>query len=323
MVRCTFAKDPEPVDLINEQHYDNTEQTNMHGVWSIMLAIASLTTLVFSNLRRVKLIWEYRNPRPEIHKIMPNTYRNIQFAWICNLYVIAIILESTSLSEYLIDYGSNIVPGKLKNPLAERFEVYSISDALVEEKLKYQDFPMICIFIVGFLINMLSGGAFDLVLVIFIGITAVSMLLNYMTIKSKRDQKNVDADVVITLIKQRMHDAREMREQKEQQNLVEEKKDDKQIKSDENSARETDKSENSDKQDGDFDFTQAAEQTSKKLLLNNKEDKLNISGGDDKINLQGSIDSNIDLGTKSMPDHDVKGVDLDVSLSNIDLKNKV
>jgi hypothetical protein len=85
----------------------------------------------------VKLIWEYRSPHPEIHKIMPNTYRNIQLAWICNLYAIAIILESTSLSEYLIDYGSNIVPGKDKNPLGVRYEVFSISDALVEEKMKY------------------------------------------------------------------------------------------------------------------------------------------------------------------------------------------
>ena len=139
MVRCTFAKDSQPVDLtsVDDAHYDSKESTNMHGIWSVLLAIASLTTLVVSNLRRVKLIWEYRSPHPEIHKIMPNTYRNIQLAWICNLYAIAIILESTSLSEYLIDYGSNIVPGKDKNPLGVRYEVFSISDALVEEKMKY------------------------------------------------------------------------------------------------------------------------------------------------------------------------------------------
>jgi len=78
MVRCTFAKDPEPVDFtsVDDAHFDATESTNMHGIWSVLLAIASLTTLVFSNLRRVKLIWEYRSPHPEIHKIMPNTYRN-------------------------------------------------------------------------------------------------------------------------------------------------------------------------------------------------------------------------------------------------------
>lgn len=96
-------------------------------------------------------------------------------------------MESTSLSEYLIDYGSNIVPGKDKNPLGVRYEVFSISDALVEEKMKYQDLPMICIFIIGFLINMLSGGAFDLILVCFIGVTGLSMFFNYMTIKTKRD----------------------------------------------------------------------------------------------------------------------------------------
>jgi len=106
MVKCTFSS----------SHLEIGEKnTNMHGSWSILLAIASLTVLIFSNIRRVKLIWEYKTPQPEVHRLMPNTYRNIQMAWICNLYAIAIILESTSLSEYLIDYGSTIVPGKEKN----------------------------------------------------------------------------------------------------------------------------------------------------------------------------------------------------------------
>ena len=118
---------------------------------------------------------------------MPNTYRNIQLAWICNLYAIAIILESTSLSEYLIDYGSTIVPGKEKNLSVEKQYVFSISDALVQDKLKYQDFPMICIFLFGFFVNMLSGGPFDLVLVCFIGVTSLSMFLNYLTINTKRE----------------------------------------------------------------------------------------------------------------------------------------
>ena len=126
--------------------------------------------------------------------------------------------------------------------------------------MKYQDLPMICIFIVGFLINMLSGGAFDLVLVCFIGVTGLSMFFNYMTIKTKRDQKNVDQNVVITLIKDRMEAAEAMREQMDHP-VVEEKKDDKVNKSGDNSARETDKSESSDKFDenGDFDFTKAAD----------------------------------------------------------------
>ena len=89
---------------------------------------------------------------------------------------------------------------------------------------------------------MLSGGAFDLILVCFIAITGLSLLFNYGTIKTKRDQKNVDQNVVITLIKDRMEIAEEIREQMEHP-VVEEKKDEKVNKSGDDSGRETDKSE--------------------------------------------------------------------------------
>jgi hypothetical protein len=45
---------------------------------------------------------------------MPNTFRNIQIAWICNSNFIAVILESTSLTEYMFENGGPIVPGKEK-----------------------------------------------------------------------------------------------------------------------------------------------------------------------------------------------------------------
>jgi hypothetical protein len=123
--------------------------------------------------------------------------------------------------------------------------------------MKYQDTPMICIYIIGFLINLLSGGPFDLGLVCFIGLTALSLFFNYLTIKTKRDQKNVDQSVVNALIRERMELAAELRDKNEDQPAVEEKKEERAIKSGDNSARETDKSENSDKED--FDFTKAAD----------------------------------------------------------------
>jgi hypothetical protein len=83
---------------------------------------------------------------------MPFTYRNIQFAWLCNLFGVAVILESTSLSEFLIDYGSNVVPGKEKSPVGPKYEVLSISQVLLEDKTKYQDVPMLCLLGLGFLI---------------------------------------------------------------------------------------------------------------------------------------------------------------------------
>jgi hypothetical protein len=102
------------------------------------------------------------------------------------MYGIAVILESTSLSEFLIDYGSTIVPGKEKYPAPERHEVYSISELLYKEKTLYQDLPMICLLCFSFLISV-SSGVFDLVTVCFIGVTGVSMVLNFLSMKSPRN----------------------------------------------------------------------------------------------------------------------------------------
>ena len=58
----------------------------------------------------------------------------------------------------------------------------------MKDKMNYQDLPMLCILILAFLINMLQGGPFDLVMICFIGITALSWLCSYLSLKSKRDQ---------------------------------------------------------------------------------------------------------------------------------------
>ena len=66
---------------------------------------------------------------------------------------------------------------------------------------------MLCILILTLLINIFSGGPFDLMCAIYIGVTALSLSLNFLSLKFKRDQKGVDKNTVMVLIRERMDKA--------------------------------------------------------------------------------------------------------------------
>ena len=70
---------------------------------------------------------------------------------------------------------------------------------------------MLCILTLGFLIRLFSG-EFDLVGVSFISVTACSLLFNYSSMLIARDQKGVDPQSIMNLIKDRMEAALSSRE---------------------------------------------------------------------------------------------------------------
>ena len=84
----------------------------VNGGLGIFLAICASMVLISGNYKKVKMIIEYIKPQPEIHQIMPNTVRNAQLAWLCNFKMLAVLLESTSLTEYMIELGGPVLPGK-------------------------------------------------------------------------------------------------------------------------------------------------------------------------------------------------------------------
>ena len=105
----------------------------------------------------------------------------------------------------MIENGGPIIPGKEKNiGDQKKLEVLSISEILMKDKMNYQDLPMLCILVLALLTTILSGGPFDLVCVCFIGITALSLSCNYLSLKTQRDQKGVDKNTVVSLIRDRM-----------------------------------------------------------------------------------------------------------------------
>ena len=72
---------------------------------------------------------------------------------------------------------------------------------------------MLCILILAFLANMFSGGPHDIVYATSIGVTALSLSCNYLSLKFKRDQEGVDKKTVMPLIRERMAKADLKREQ--------------------------------------------------------------------------------------------------------------
>ena len=91
------------------------QQTNIvESGLGVFLAVCAALTLLISNFQKVKLITIYITAQPYIHQIMPNTVRNAQLSWLSNFKMLATVLESTSLSDYMVDLGGPVVPGKAK-----------------------------------------------------------------------------------------------------------------------------------------------------------------------------------------------------------------
>ena len=125
------------------------------------------------------------------------------------------MLESTSLSEYMIDLGGPVVAGKKKELVDKPVVVVeSITRPLLADKLKYQDLPMLAVLVVHFLATMSSGEPADqTVSLAYIGITLLSLVSGYVSYRWPRLNKEVDLKNVIKSIQDRLQEAEQRREE--------------------------------------------------------------------------------------------------------------
>ena len=79
---------------------------------SAALALLAVPVFVGSHYKRVKYVWKSIKLQPTVHRLLPNAYRNSQLAWLCNLQAANVVLESISLSDYMLAYGGRVVAGK-------------------------------------------------------------------------------------------------------------------------------------------------------------------------------------------------------------------
>lgn len=136
----------------------------------------------------------YISPQPHIHQIMPNTVRNSQLAWLCNFKMLAVVLESTSLSEYMIDLGGPVVPGKIKLHLEDQKDIAeTLTYPIMKNRLQLQDIPMSVILIIFMLASLSSSTTFELIIIlIYIGVTLMHALCCFIAQAWPRNVKHVN-----------------------------------------------------------------------------------------------------------------------------------
>ena len=178
--------------------------------FSIFLVTVACLSIFISNIRRVYFLWQHRTIKPEIYKLMPLTFRNTQISWINNLYAIAITLESTSLSEYIIENGGPIQPGKEKYlDLSKKVKVYPIQEVLMKDKYYCQDIPMFFVLTAHLLLTLSIDGVFDLICVCYIGITLLSITTAKLSLGWKRDTSGVDSGLITEFIRAKLSEFEE------------------------------------------------------------------------------------------------------------------
>ncbi len=79
---------------------------------SSVLALLAMPILLRGHYKRVKYVWKSMKLQSTVHRLLPNAYRNSQLAWLCNLQAANVVLESISLSDYMLAYGGRVVAGK-------------------------------------------------------------------------------------------------------------------------------------------------------------------------------------------------------------------
>lgn len=180
--------------------------------------VCSLIAVVAGNARRALYIYRYVRAQPTVHKLMPNGFRNLQMAWVCNFWTAAVFLEASSLSDYMVRLGHPVEADRYPRdayvppqPLPPRVE--SIARPLVMDKLKYQDLPMLALLLLHFLASFAGYQSSPTVSIVQIGITLVSLLSGYLATAwvGDVDGKGVDLMEVIVAVEERVAEAEQAR----------------------------------------------------------------------------------------------------------------
>lgn len=137
--------------------------------------------------------------------MLPNAYRNTQLAWLCNFQAAAAALDSVSLSDYMIEYGGPVIPGKKKYlPQTPGPVVDDITARLLSDKLKFQDMPMAILLLVWVLASLGAPAENQIIPLVSLGVTILSILSGYTSSRWRSDPKGVDLRLIVRAIQERL-----------------------------------------------------------------------------------------------------------------------
>lgn len=142
---------------------------------------------------------------------MPSGFRNMQIAWITNLWTTAVYLEAISLSDFMVRQGQPVVVDREQRdfytaPPAAPPKVEAIGLPLVLDRIKYQDLPMLFVILLQSLISFASYGSSQIASYLVLIITLVSLLNGYLAKVwvSDVDGKGIDVAEIIAAVEKRM-----------------------------------------------------------------------------------------------------------------------
>lgn len=173
-------------------------------------AVLATPILIFSNVRRFIYIFKNSKLHPNVFKLLPNLQRSTQFAWLANMQSTAVILESISLSDYIFENQGPILAGKKKEwpKDLKNVKVFHITNSLLHDKMRYQDFPMLAIMMIHFFATFgAENNAEFLVSLLQIGTTALSIFSGLVSLKWASNDKGVDLRMIIKEIEKRNEEA--------------------------------------------------------------------------------------------------------------------
>ena len=160
------------------------ETSTLHDVYDrsmVFFAIFSLVAIAIGNARRILFTLRYIRQQPKIHKLMPSGFRNMQLAWISNLWTTAVYLEAISLSDFMVRLGHPVIVEREQRDFYQVApkappKVEAIGLPLILDRLKYQDIPMIVLIVLQSLISFSSYGTVQPASLLVVIITLVSVL---------------------------------------------------------------------------------------------------------------------------------------------------
>ena len=109
----------------------------------------------------------------------------------------------TNVTDVEIWYGTPITLAKKKDDIdeGEEIRIHDITTSLLNDKMKYQDFPMISIMLIHFISTLGSGNTAEFsVSLIQILSTALSILSGMVSLRWAQEGKGIDIRNIIRLI---------------------------------------------------------------------------------------------------------------------------
>ena len=127
--------------------YDSGEHSHWISYLVILLVICAILAVLSGNWKRVKNFKYYLTAEPEIHRLMPNGFRNAKLAQTLNIQGASILLDSASLSQYMYKHEDPPTSKKDEDTFKDISKLQGINSSMLADKFRYEETPMLLLIV--------------------------------------------------------------------------------------------------------------------------------------------------------------------------------